>query len=183
MSSDATMRAALARLLLRHRAGLLGYLFACLRNHDEAQQVLQELARTIAEGKGRLPAEHEFLSWARDNARAQILARGRFGQNQRPLDPVLVQRLSEAAVRIEAMRPAADYQAELLSCLEKVSVRGRLLLAMRHDPSVRDLAELARRLGRSIQETYALLKDVKTQLRNCVERRSAAKFDHGITRS
>jgi len=183
MTRDADLRAERARLLVKHRAGLHGYILACVHNHEEARQIMRQVALTIAEGSGRLPAEQEFLPWARAIARARILACTNVGLNGRPVDPVLVQRLTEAAARVETMRPAWDYKTALLSCLEELPVRSRLLLALRHDNSIRDMDELALRLGRSVEVTAALLKEIKVQLRNCVERRSTAKFDHGITRS
>jgi RNA polymerase sigma factor (sigma-70 family) len=181
--SEVGVRSRLARLLMTHRAGLYGFIFACVRNHEDAQGIFQQVAAAVNEARGQLPDDHAFVPWARDIARAKILAYPRSNPRAQPMDSALLQSLAEAADRVEALRPAADYQDALLSCLEKLPVKGRLLLAMRHDDAVRSVDELAARLGRSVQTAYALLKQVKVLLRECVERRVTAKFDHGITRA
>jgi len=183
MTSDASIRAGLARLLMKHRTSLYGYILACVRNHEDAAQILQKVAMAVAQWSGPLPSEQEFLPWAREIAETKVLVQPRAGPRDRSVDLVLVQRLAEAAERVEKMRPIVDYQAALLSCVEKLPVKSRLLLAMRHDGSITSMDQLATRLGRSVQAAYAVLKQVKGLLRDCVGRRVGANFDHGITRS
>src|SRR2546421_5028009 len=109
MANDVTVRADLARLLAKHRAGLYGYILACMRHHDDARDILQEVVLAISQWAGPLPTEQGLLPWAREIAQAKMLAYRRTGASQRPLDPLLVQRLAEAAERIEGLRPASDY--------------------------------------------------------------------------
>jgi DNA-directed RNA polymerase specialized sigma24 family protein len=183
MISDVGSRAELARLLVQHRPGLYGYILACARDHEDATQIWQKVTAAVTEGNGAPPSEPGFLSWAREIARKQVLSHVPLQPHKRPVDPVLAQRLAEAAVRVEAMRPASQYREALLSCLENLPARSRLLLAMRHDNSVAGIGDLAARLGRTVPAALAMIKQVKQLLRECVERRSVAKFNYGITRS
>jgi RNA polymerase sigma-70 factor, ECF subfamily len=183
MLSDVGTQAGLARLLAKYRPSLYGYILACVRDHEDARHVWQQLTRTVTEWSGAVPSEPGFLSWARDIARSKVLSSGSLQPHKRPVDPVLAQRLAEAAVRVEAMRPASQFQEALLSCLENLPPRSRLLLAMRYDDSGAGIGDLAARLGRAVPAMLGMLKQIKRLLHQCVERRSLAKFEYGITRS
>jgi DNA-directed RNA polymerase specialized sigma24 family protein len=183
MSGDVSNPARLARLLAGHQVGLYGYVYACVRNHEDTRRILQAVAQAIAQERSPPASDHGFLGWARQLARAKMLALTPAERNHRPLDPELVQRLSDAANRVDALRNPAEYQAALYSCLEKLPPRSRLLLALRYDDSVRSMQELATRLGRDVPAATAMLRQVKAIVRDCVERRVTARFDHGITRA
>ena len=87
----------------------------------------------------------------------------------------MVQRLAEAADRIEEERPAFDQRSALNACLEQLPPASRRLIAMRYDGSAADARELAARFGRSVQAIYAQIKRIKAALRECVERRLAVE--------
>ena len=183
MISDVGARAGLAHMLAKYRPSLYGYILACVRDHEDATHVWQQVARAVTEWSGEVPSEHGFLSWAREIARAKVIGSASLQPHKRPVDPVLAQRLAEAAARTEAVRPTSQYQEALLSCLDNLPPRGRLLLAMRYDDAGVGLGDLAARLGRGVPATLGMLKQIKRLLRDCVERRSVAKFNYGITRS
>ena len=183
MISDVGARSELARLLMQHRPSLYGYILACVRDHENAAQIWQKITVAITGWSGSPTSEPGFLPWAREIARTHVLGHVSLQPHRSPVDPVLAQRLAEAAARVEAMRPASQYRDALLSCLENLPARSRLLLAMRHDDSVAGLGELAARLGRTVPAALGMIKQIKQLLRECVERRGVAKFNYGITRS
>lgn len=161
------------RLLIQHRTALYGYIFACVRNHDDAEDIFQNVSVAITESIARLTDEAGFLPWAREIARRRILAHFRTARRERPVDPELVRRLAEAADRVEQARPASTQRAALMACLEGLPAESRRLIVMRYDGSVASAEELAARFGRSVQSIYAQVKRIKAALRECVERRLA----------
>jgi RNA polymerase sigma-70 factor (ECF subfamily) len=163
----------ITRLLMQHRTALYGYIFACVRNHDDAEDIFQNVSVAVTEAIGQLRHEAGFLPWAREIARRRILAHRRNARREQPYDPELVRRLAEAADRVEQARPASAHRSALMACLEGLPPQSRRLIEMRYDGSATDVSELAAKFGRSVQGIYAQLKRIKTALRECVERRLA----------
>src|SRR5438132_11333898 len=95
---DAALRQGqVARLLMQHRATLYGYIFACVRNHADAEDVLQNVCVAVTESIDRLTSEDGFLPWAREIARRRILAHRRGSRRELACDPEVVRRLAGAA--------------------------------------------------------------------------------------
>lgn len=162
-----------ARLLMHHRTALYGYIFACVRNHADTEDILQNVSVAVTESIGQLTDEKGFLPWAREIARRRVLAHRRTAKREQPLDPELLLRLAEASDRVESQLPASDQRVALMACLESLPNQSRRLIAMRYDGSVAGMSELAQRFGRSVQGIYAQVKRIKAALRECVERRLA----------
>ena len=59
----------IARLMMHHRTALYGYIFACVRNHADAEDILQNVSVAVTESIDRLTSEDGFLPWAREIAR------------------------------------------------------------------------------------------------------------------
>ena len=169
---DAALRQGqVARLLMQHRATLYGYIFACVRNHADAEDILQNVCVAVTESIDRLTGEDGFLPWAREIARRRVLAHRRLAMREQPCDPEVVRSLAEAAERVEERRPASVQQAALMACLEKLPPASRRLIVQRYDGSVQGAEQLAGLFRRSVQGIYAQIKRIKAALRACVERR------------
>lgn len=162
-------------LLMRHRTALYAFLYACLLDHHDAEDVLQDVSATVLRSFGDLRDEAGFLPWAREIARRCAMNHGRKGRREQSLDPQLVVALADAADRLERDRPGPQYEDALRACLAQLPPNSRGLIARRYDGSVGSVQELAREVGRSVQSVYATLKRIKGDLRQCVERRLAAK--------
>ena len=76
----------IARLLMQHRTVLYGYIFACVRNHADAEDILQNVSVAVMESIDQLRDESGFLPWSREIARRRILAHKRQAQRERALD-------------------------------------------------------------------------------------------------
>jgi RNA polymerase sigma-70 factor (ECF subfamily) len=160
-----------ARLLMQHRTSLYGYIFACVRNHADAEDLLQNVCVAVTESFGQLTDASGFLPWAREIARRRVLAHRRTAKREQPLDPDLVRQLAEAADRVEEKQPASEQWAALTACLESLPPQSRKLIAMRYDGSAGSAEELASHFGRTVQGVYAQIKRIKAALRSCIERR------------
>src|SRR5262249_25006251 len=162
-----------ARLLTRHHTALYSYVYACVRSHHDAEDILQNVSVVVIESLGQLRDVAGFLPWAREIARRCALAHCRKSRRETTLDPELVQRLAEAADALERDYPEADLRAALLACLDELPARSRELLARRYDGSSGDARALAARFGQTVQAFYARIKRIKALLRDCISRRLA----------
>lgn len=161
--------------MLRHRNALLAYLLACVRDHNDAEDLLQEVAVTVVSSFEKLRDEAEFMPWAREIARRHVLSF--FRRSSRPLvyNSELVGILADAAARVQE-READNRRCEALrECLQRLPQRSRTILAMRYDGSASGVDEIANALGRSMAATYGLLKRIRQMLRTCVEEKVAAE--------
>jgi len=166
----------LAGLLMQHRTSLYAYIFSCVRNHADAEDILQNVSVAAMESYRQLQSQEGFLPWAREIARRRVLAHHRQSHRQQPFDPELVQVLSEAAERVEEAEPASDHHVALLSCLEGLPPESRKLISARYRERGGDANELANRFGHSVQSIYARIKRIKLALRHCVEKKLAREL-------
>jgi len=162
-----------ARLLMQHRTTLYGFIYACVRNHDDTEDILQNVSVAVTESIDQLKDESGFLPWAREIARRRILAHRRTAKRETVCDPELVRALAEASDLVEREEPASLQRTALMACLEALPGESRRLIAMRYDGSVDSVSALASRVGRTVQSVYAQIKRIKVALRECVGRRLA----------
>lgn len=158
---------------MQHRTALYGYIYACVRNHADAEDILQNVSVAVTESIDRLTDEGGFLPWAREIARRRILAHRRTTGREQAFDPELLCRLAEAAERIEDDCPSSNHRSALMTCLEALPPRSRRLIAMRYEETFHGMHGLAEKFGRSVQSIYAQVKRIKARLRDCVKRRLA----------
>jgi RNA polymerase sigma-70 factor (ECF subfamily) len=176
MTEGGVRHGQIARLLMHHRTALYGYIYACVRNHADAEDILQNVSVAVTESFDRLQDEAGFLPWAREIARRRVLAHRRTAQREQPFDPELLSRLAEASDRVEQECPASSHRTALLSCLEGLPPRSRRLISLRYEGSVKGMSDLAAQFGRTVQSIYAQVKRIKTRLRDCVKRRLALEL-------
>jgi RNA polymerase sigma-70 factor, ECF subfamily len=169
--TDTLRQGQIARLLMQHRTALYSYIFSCVRNHADAEDLLQNVSMVVMESFEQLTSEDGFLPWAREIARRRILAHRRTHKREAPCDPEIIQALAEASDRVEQLQPASKHHIALLACLEGLPIESRKLIASRYEENQGDAAQLAEKFGYSIQSIYARIKRIKIALRNCVEKR------------
>jgi len=159
------------KLLLAHQPSLYAFILACVRSFPDADDIVQAVSLAVVEAADVPSEDGPFLAWAREVARRRVLAHYRQSKRLLPLDPEIVERLAEAAGRVEEERSGSARREALLECLEKLPPESQQLLAARYDGSSCDLAGLAQRFGRSEQGVSSLLYRIREALRGCVERR------------
>src|SRR6516165_1367505 len=105
ISNGPIRHAEVVRLLMQHRTALYGFIYACVRNHADTEDILQNVSVAVTESIGQLADEAGFLPWSREIARRRILAHRRTMRREMPCDPNLVRALVEAADRVEEEQP------------------------------------------------------------------------------
>jgi len=170
--------ATVTTLFLRHRTALYGYIFACVRNHNDAEDIFQEVSLAAVGSIDKLRDESGFLPWAVEIARRRVLAHVRRSQRTTIVSPELVPILAEAARRVASCDCLKQRSEALLDCLENLPPHSREIITMRYDGSIRGVDELADKLGRTMQATYGVLKRIRQGLRTCVESKLNAESLH-----
>lgn len=167
-------QATIAQLLMRHRTELYAYLRVMVRNPHDAEDLLQDVSLAASRSWSQYREGTPFMAWVREIARRRVLdfckKRGR-----RPflVEPEVLASLDAAAAALdaEAVEPRRD---ALRGCLEKLEGPARAVIDLRYAERA-EVGDIARRVGRSVQATYAVLKRTKQILRDCVERRLAGE--------
>jgi RNA polymerase sigma-70 factor (ECF subfamily) len=157
----------IAALLMRHRTDLYAYVRAVLRSSHDAEDVLQDVSVTVIRRADQFQPGTNFPAWAREIARFHLLEFGRRTGRTALLNPDVLERLEEAAARLE---PEDRRRDALRECLSKLGGLGRQAMELRYAQAL-DVPRVAEAIGRTLQATYALLKRSRQQLRECAGRR------------
>lgn len=145
------------------------FISTAVRNHADAQDILQDVAVAVLESNSRPPADAEFMAWAIGIARHKIADHFRRQKRQQIImQEQVLEGVADAFVAQAEVWTAEGHALEL--CLESVKGDARHLLDLRyregHTPQ-----EIARQMGRTSEAIRALLLRVRRALRECIERR------------
>lgn len=168
-------KAIIGRLIVQHRTTLFAYLLACVRNHNDAEELFQEVAATVVASFDKLRDEAEFLPWAREIARRHVLSF--FRRSSRPIvySTELVDLLANASSADGSEADCQQRTAALHACLDRLPRHSREVIQMRYDGTVSGVDEIANRIGRSMAATYGMLKRIRLALRSCMETKLAGE--------
>lgn len=170
MEPDSRGPAAIAALLMRHRADLAAYVRAAVRDPHEAEDLLQEVSMAAAASWEEFEPGTNFRAWAREIARRRLLDRAkRSARRPALMEPRVLEALDRAAAsRDDAAEPPEREALRL--CLEGLQVTSRSVLSLRYAER-KGVPRIAQELGRTVQAAYAILKRAREALRECVNRR------------
>lgn len=167
--TDISSNAEITRQLIKHRSYLYGYIFSCVRNHNDAEEVFQEVSVGVVTSFHKLRNADEFLPWAIEISRRQVLSF--FRRSKRPVmyDSDLVGVLAEVASHHDSSEADENRERVLRGCLEKLPERSREVLRLRYGQKFAGVDEIAAHLNRSMAATYGVLKRIRVALRQCVD--------------
>lgn len=168
MNSDEKARQGIAAKLMQHRRALHSYIFICVRDSHQAEDLLQEVAQIALESIGELRDPDRFSNWLFGIARRRVLQHVRRTARERVLPADIIETMATEAQDLNS-RHFVDREAALRECLEKLPDHSRNIIMQRYDGSVERVDDLAKRLGRTIQATYGVLKRIRRKLAGCVE--------------
>ena len=167
-SDQSISHSEIAGLLAKHQGAILGYLYACLRNHADAEDVFQEVSMAAVELSDQLREADGFLPWIRQIARFRVLKHVERSKRLSPMNPALIDQLAEAAGSITSSSNLDDRTRAINDCLDRLPTESRRMILMRYAESNPSVSQLASHIDRSVQATYALLKRIRVTLRECV---------------
>jgi len=163
--------ARIAQLVVKHRHGLLAYLYGVVPDAHVAEDLFQEVCVVAVQKAAEFQDGTNFVAWARTIARNKLREhlRRRSGVS---VDDAFFEGV-ESAFDAAAGSIDPDARKEALRrCLGEVQDRARQMLVWRYEEGL-SAASIADRMGQSRVSVNSLLQRVREILRDCVERRSA----------
>lgn len=170
MATNLFTQAQGARLILQHRGALYGYIYGCVRNHADAEDIFQDVSVAVLESIKQLREESEFFVWAREIAFRRLMAYIRKNKKEISLNPHVIAAITEATDRFKRSIPFSKEREILLECLEKLPQKSKHLILVRYEDPNKRIQEIAQEEGLTIQAVYSKLKRIKEILRNCIAR-------------
>ncbi len=163
--------ARIAQLVVKHRHGLLAYLYGVIPDAHVAEDLFQEVCVVAVRKAAEFQDGTNFVAWARSIARHKLREqlRRRSGVS---VDDAFFEGVESA---FDAAGAGADPDARkeaLRRCLGEVQDRARQMLVWRYEEGL-SAAAIAERMGQSRAAVNSLLQRVRELLRDCVQRRSA----------
>ena len=165
------IRERLTRLWLEAEPAVRAFVGASVRGFHDAEDVVQQVALTVARRFDEFDASRPFLAWALWLAKSRIIDHYRQQARQRRLfSEELLDRLAAALVSQQTEMPAR--QAALEHCLERLPEKSRRLLTLRYaeDASVAELATAVQSTAGAVRVTLFRIRDLLSQ---CIEKQLA----------
>ena len=165
---DRGERSNFVALLVEHQPRIYAYIRTLVPQRSAAEDVYQETCVVLWEKFDEYDPARPFINWSLGVARYAVLAyhrdqgRSRLRFPQQQLEQLAV----EAATDCEGL---TDLRAALDHCLGQLPDRSRRLLARRYQPDA-DVQQIAAEWKRPVQSIYSMLKRLRQQLHECVER-------------
>jgi len=159
------------RHVIRHRAMLMAYVRAIVRDPELAEDTLGDVSVVIAREWSRYDQSKPFEPWARGVARNVALSNLR----KRGRRPMLLDAdvLEAVAVELDSHteRGEAEKRKEALThCVEGLSDFNRHLVQLRYSEN-RSTREISGLVNWTIDSLYVAFSRIHKALRRCVERR------------
>jgi len=171
MRTETDSQSDVARLLTQYRRPLYAYIYACVRNSTDADDVFQEVSITVVESFPQLESETGFFPWAREIAYRRVLAHHRTSSREKPLNPQVITALSEAVERVENSQSLSTRREKLQECLERLPSLSRELIARCYNDTGESVGVVAEQFGQKVTSLYARVHRIRAILRDCIAQR------------
>jgi RNA polymerase sigma-70 factor, ECF subfamily len=154
-------------LVTRHQSQLYAYIFALVRNREDAEDLFQSVCVVLWRRFDLFQPDSSFFSWARQTA--IFVLRNSLKRKRPPacVNEELLDALAETTVDARSDETDA-YLAALRRCKEKLSDLDRHLLELRYAEGFNS-RQLADRMGRPQQGVCNSLLRIRRWLFNCIQ--------------
>jgi RNA polymerase sigma-70 factor, ECF subfamily len=158
-----------AELLRDSHRQLFGFIYAILRDFDDAEDVFQQTSLTLWEKFDEYRPGTSFVAWACTIARFKAL---NFLTQHRRYRAHFSEAFQMRLAEIQAAIPPQEIDARaavLEDCVEHLPPSQRELLR-RCLSGVETVGDLAEEFGRTTHSLYSSLRNIKKKLLDCVDR-------------
>jgi len=172
MRDDANInsRTRLTQLWLESEPAVRAFVFAAVRGLQDAEDVVQQVALTVAKRFDEYDPARPFVAWALWLAKSRIVDHYRKQSRQREVfSDSLLDRLA-AAIEQRNHHEATARQLALEECLEKLPQKSRAMLDLRYVDDL-PMESIARRSGVTPGSTRVMLCRIRDRLAACIESR------------
>lgn len=158
-----------AELLRAHHTQLFGYLYAMVRNANDAEDLYQETSVVLWSKFAEYEEGTSFFAWALATARYKLLNFQRTRKRRWQFTAELHSQLNDVFEELDPGLLEARLEA-LKDCKEKLPDEDRRFLDLCYGSDV-SFRETADRLGRTPKSVYRMLDRIRDALLDCIERR------------
>ena len=164
------------QLLDQIQRPLFAYVFALVRNLDDAQEVYQQTCLVLWQRFDDFSGKSEFGTWACGIARNKVMDLHKMRRrHQARFSPEFEEQM--AGLQMQSSADAVEERRLALDgCLERLPAEERKLVRDCYG-SDQTVAQVAQRLKRTTHSVYNSLRRVRFKLLDCVDR-SLARADH-----
>lgn len=166
-----------SEFLTRYQSELYGYIFAVVRNWEDADDLYQSVSLVLWRKFELFRPGSSFFAWARQTARIEISKYLRLKRLSTSVSEKLLDEVAKTA--IETQSDEVDlYLAALRHCKTKLTVSDETLLELHY---AEDLGsrQIADRLGRSQSSVCNSLNRIRSWLLECVQMELARQKHSG----
>jgi RNA polymerase sigma-70 factor (ECF subfamily) len=171
LDEEARLRARLAADWERARTAVFAQLLAGIGSFHDAEDVLQEVAVSVAQNYGSYDSTRPFIAWALGIARNHMLMYFRRCHRSRLVfDEPLMATIGH---HLEALSENSfDWRREELNhCLDRLESRQRRLIEMRYSSGL-SIDRIAESLGKSAAAVKGSLHRIRKTLERCINMRT-----------
>ncbi len=149
------------------------YVFASVRGFHDAEDVIQQVAQTLARRFDEYDASRPFVGWALWIAKSRVIDFYRKqGRNQVIFSDALLKRLADT---MAAQAEGSSRRREALeACLGELPEKSRRLLDLRYVDEL-SAAEVAQAIGSTGGTVRVVLSRIRSVLADCIERRISSE--------
>lgn len=165
------------RLWTATQPSVANYLHALVRDRAAAEDLLQETALLIFRRFAEYDESRPFVAWALGVARFKVMGLRRdAARSLLVFDDESLESFTETWV--EQTTGASDRGAALEHCIDKLADHARRMVRLRYFEDL-SAGQIARTLGGREGNVRVALQRIRTQLRDCIERR--IRLEGGIS--
>jgi RNA polymerase sigma-70 factor (ECF subfamily) len=165
-------RAQLAANWERARTAVFAQLLAGIGSFHDAEDVLQEVAVSVAKNYGSYDPARPFVAWALGIARNHMLMYfRRYHRNRLVFSDQLMATIGQHLETL-AENPADQRREALHHCINQLDDRRRRLIEMRYSSGL-SVNEMAESLGKSVAAIKGSLHRVRKTLERCANLRAS----------
>ncbi|TWU38272.1 sigma-70 family RNA polymerase sigma factor [Novipirellula artificiosorum] len=162
-----------ARAWLKAEPSVSAYIFASITGFHDAEDVVQQVAQTLARRFDEYDPERPFVGWALWIAKSRVIDYYRKqGRNRMVFSDRLLKRLAETIA--EQAEGRSRRREALEACLEDLPNKSRRLLDLRYVEGLSS-ADVAHTVDSTSGSVRVLLMRIRTALADCVERRISSE--------
>jgi RNA polymerase sigma-70 factor (ECF subfamily) len=159
----------------RARSAVFAQLIAGIGSFHDAEDVLQEVAVSIAKNYGTYDPQRPFIAWALGIARNHMLMYFRKHQRDRLVFNEHLMGIIGRHLESLADEPADQRREALHKCLHQLDPPRRRLVEMRYSSGL-SIVEIAESLDKSVAAVKGSLHRIRKVLERCVEIRTTKAF-------
>jgi RNA polymerase sigma-70 factor (ECF subfamily) len=159
----------------RARSAVFAQLIAGIGSFHDAEDVLQEVAVSIAKNYGTYDPQRPFIAWALGIARNHMLMYFRKHQRDRLVFNEHLMGIIGRHLESLADEPADQRREALHKCLHQLDPPRRRLVEMRYSSGL-SIVEIAESLDKSVAAVKGSLHRIRKVLERCVEIRITKAF-------